>query len=447
MYSAIYRKSSVTMEEEWQKHNGDRELISNIGKKGWYTCPFCGSKLKARLGEKKDRHFAHWSGTSCEEAKEQEKQINKYKRQKDRETPTHGVVCSFIHAELKGQESIHEGVSVQEGVVSKSKERWTYYPDLILTVHNKEVAISILTNITPQKDTKLIKSIQKQNEYYKKKGLDVIWFVEDREQTLNMHEHVIHLWASEVDLTIETAEDQKWTRFLKTLRKEKQHSIFNVFNYEPINQMDTKVKSLYYVSAKENHVTFTVNRLILDGKSEPYSGFVLNQGYNMRMSTALSIKDSSLNLSDSNMEEQLRNDFQKQYDEKLVSYIEKLEKEKKRNEEEQQINEWLGCEQEEPLKQGQEFQSKTSFFKNKPQNISTTFKNKPTYDSITAQEANLLIEKIYKRKITATEAKNLYFYMKAHPSLRQKIIMRDFQYALSDFTDERRKWLVEIEYL
>jgi DNA-directed RNA polymerase subunit RPC12/RpoP len=454
MYNAIYRKiNETTIEEEWRKHNGDLELMRNIGEKGGYTCPYCDSKLMVRAGEKYDRHFAHRSGTSCSEAKVQEKQIKKYKQQKKREASTHKVICSFIYTELKGQESINEDVYVQQGVIAKAKEDWKYYPDLILAIKDREIAISVLTNVTPQKDVKLISSIQKQSEFYRQKGLDVVWFVEEREQTLNMHEHVIHLWASEVNLAIETVEDKEWSRFLETLMKGN-HSVFNVFGYTPINQMDTKVKSLYYVSAKEERVTFTVNRLILDGKDEPYQGFVLNEGYDMRMATALSIRNLSLRLSSPKLEEQLRNDFQKQYETKLVTYIEKL-KEKRRHEEQQRA-ERLRHErekQEEHRKQSQGFQrtvslSGSSFLEDKLQPIFNTSKSGPVYDCVTKEEAERLIKKIYARKITAREAKSLYFYMRANPSLRQKIVMRDFQSALGAITCvDIRKWLVEIEYM
>ncbi|GEN36693.1 competence protein CoiA family protein [Aneurinibacillus danicus] len=462
MYSAIYGGfNQTTIEEEWRKYNGDLELIRNIGEKGGYTCPFCGSNLRIRAGNVYDRHFAHWSGTSCWEAKIQEKQIEKYKRQKKREAPTHPVIRSFIYNELKAQESSHKGVYIQHGVTAKAKERWTYYPDLILTIQDKEIAISVLTNVTPEKDKKLIRSIQKQNQFYREKGLEIVWFVEDREQTLNMHEHVIHLWASEVDLAIETAEDQKWTTFLKKLKQENHYSIFNVFGYVPVNDMDTKVKSLYYVSAQEEYVTFSVNRFILDGNTEPYQGFVFNEGYDMRMGTALSIGNLSLKLSDTALEEWLRNDFQKQYEEKLVSYIETLEEKKKRKQEEQQTieeqkSEWMKHEKEkhgEHRKKRQESRHTNpspdnSFFARETEMLPTISKVESVYPQITEEKAERLVQKIYKGKITAEEAKNLLSYMKSNRSFCHKIEWRRFLHAQSLYQSyQMRSYLVDIEYL
>ncbi|WP_052947819.1 competence protein CoiA family protein [Aneurinibacillus tyrosinisolvens] len=456
MYSANYGKAKehTTIAAEWAKYNSDLELIRNIGKKGGYTCPFCHSKLVIRSGDIKDRHFAHESGTSCFEAKMQEKQINKYKQQKKRESPKHGVILSFIYNELKGQESLHTDVFVEQGVAAKAKEGWKYYPDLILKIKNREVAISVLTNVTPTKDQKLINNIKRQNEFYKEKGLDVVWFVEDREQTLNMHRHTIHLWASEADLIVETTEDQKWTRFLKALRKE--HSIFNVFDYLPVgettDQMDTRVKSLYYVSAKEDHVTFTVNRLILDRRGEPYQGFIINEGYNMRMSTALSVEDNSLNLADPKRDEELRVDFQKRYQEKAALYTTKLEEERKRKEEEeQQQRKRLAQEiyrREEYARFKREEQERQLAFVAEslsPAPVTATAELN-NYSKLTEKEVDRLIKKIYKSKITAQEAKKLYFHMKSNPSEKQKLVWRDFQLGMANVTSVQTKtWLVEIE--
>lgn len=454
MYSAVYGAvNHTTMEEEWQKYNGDVELIRNIGEKGGYTCPFCGSKLLIRAGEKNDRHFAHWSGTSCLEAQIQEKQIKKYKQQKKREAPAHPVIRSFIYSELKVQESIHQGVYVQYGVTAKAKECWAYYPDLIVQIRDKEIALCILTNVTARKDITLIKNIQKQNKFFKEKGMDIVWFVEEREQTINKHEHVIHLWASEVDIAVETVEDQKWTTFLQELKQENHHSIFNVFGYVPVNSMDKKVRSLYYVSSQGEHVTFTVNRFILDGRMEPYQGFVFNEGYDMRMGTALSIDNVSLQLSDPVLEEQLRGDFRKKYEKELASYI---EKERQRKQEEQQILEKQRSQEEmkherekyeEQRAKGEEFRNTNSHSAFAPKvEMLPPLLDEYSYTQLTSEKAGRLIEKMYKGKITVEEAKSLLSYIQRDSSFCRSIDWRKFLYAQSLYESYHvRSYLVDME--
>lgn len=250
MYTAIYQGIETSVRRELDKHKNNTQLIKNIGEKGGYRCPFCYEKLRFRSGEYNDKHFANFKGMSCEESEIQEKQIEKYKQAKKRESKKHKIITDFILAELNVQAQIHPNLSVDLGVIKKANEGWKYYPDIILTMESEEIAISVLTNVTPIRDIRLINSIKKQNKYFKEKGLKIVWFVEEKEQAVNIDNYVIHLWETEVNLAIETHEDNLWTTFLRDLKaKNENHSIFRVFEYDiQKNMMENRVKSLYYVS-------------------------------------------------------------------------------------------------------------------------------------------------------------------------------------------------------
>ena len=62
---------------------------------------------------------------------------------------------------------------------------------------SKEFGISILTNVHQRGDENLVKLIRKRQKYFKEKELDVIWFVEDRELSIDLTHRVFFLWESE----------------------------------------------------------------------------------------------------------------------------------------------------------------------------------------------------------------------------------------------------------
>lgn len=337
MFNAFYQGEITTVSMELAKHNSDIRLIKLIGKKGGYSCPYCKRKLMFKSGDVYEKHFAHWNGASCEEARIQEKEIVKHRKHKKRESSQHKTIISIIHDELKIQEKLNENVSVHYGLEFKAHEKWKYYPDLILINNGKEIAISFLTNISPSKDTSLIRNIRDQNKYYQEKGLEIIWFVEEREQAINLENHTIHFWATEVELANTTNEDEKWTKFLKAMRSKYGHSVIQSLNYKLQSRLDLKVKSLYYISTRSEPITFIINRFILDGIPNAIQGFVLNEGYKLEMGQAL-VVDDYIKLSDPRIEAELRDQFEKKLNEK-IQLKKKLEQEleEQRKKEKQQL--------------------------------------------------------------------------------------------------------------
>ncbi|WP_445671582.1 hypothetical protein [Paenibacillus sp. FSL L8-0709] len=224
-----------------------------------------------------------------------------YKKQVRRESKQHSVMREIVHEVLKNQEKIRPDLHVEFGYIAKAEEKWSHFPDIVLQNKEQELAISILTNVDRSKDSKLAKQIKKRNEYYKSKGLQTIWFIEDQEMSIDWDHHVIHLWESEVDLSIKTSEDQLWDDTLAQLGSSTE--ITDLFEYWRIGQniaMDTR--SLYYIYSTQEGIDFSVHRFLVDEKKFPFRAFALNRGYRMSISTALAINDT-LALSDSGQDQ------------------------------------------------------------------------------------------------------------------------------------------------
>lgn len=152
-----------------------------------------------------------------------------------------------------------------------------------------EIAITILTNVTANKDEKLVKQIRERNCYYKNKGMQTIWFVENAEMSIDINHQVIHLWEAELDIAIKTKEDLEWENVLNHLPIEE--SLFKLFDYHHRKTPEKfDVRSLYYVHSTETEIVFTVHRFIVDQMEYPFRAFALNEGYQMSMSKALLTK-------------------------------------------------------------------------------------------------------------------------------------------------------------
>lgn len=178
-------------------------------------------------------------------------------------------------------------------------------------------------NIDRSKDTKLVKQIQKRNQYFQTKGLQTVWFVEEQQMSIDMEHHVIHLWESEIDLAIKTEEDEKWDSLLQELGT--QGDLFEIFGYwKHGDSLEVNVKSIYYVYSTEERIEFSVHRFIIDEKKFPFKAFALNPGYRMAMPKALSFKQS-LSLSDSSIEDIEREAFKEQFLMNLEMYHKKKE--------------------------------------------------------------------------------------------------------------------------
>ncbi|BAU29075.1 hypothetical protein DFP93_10374 [Aneurinibacillus soli] len=309
MQFTAYEGGTLYIEEYIAESGYDRktalEKLKKLGEKGALTCPFCKEflRLKARESEKRKTHFFHLSGKACMLSQAHDT----YNQQTTRESEKHSIIKDVIYNELKTQERIKEGLNVEYGVEAKAEEKWKHYPDILVRYKGEESAISILTNVSANKDAGLVKLIQKRNQYFKDKGLETIWFVEEMEMTLDMKRHVLHLWEAEVDLCTETTEDKKWKELLSGLQSD--HSLFDIFGYHKKSvNISLEVRSLYYVYSTDERIEFSVHRFILDEKTHPFRAFALNKGYRMSLSTALLVKEEIV-LSDAVEEERLRREF------------------------------------------------------------------------------------------------------------------------------------------
>ncbi|QGQ97557.1 competence protein CoiA [Paenibacillus psychroresistens] len=284
------------------------EKVKRMSEKGAMTCPFCNEELNVRAGAMRDIHFAHLKGKSCLFSEAHDT----YQAQIHRENQKHSIIKEAIYNELKSQVIIKPDLHVEYGHIEKASEKWKHYPDIYLKKNGKEFAISVITKVHSAGDENVVKMIKKRNEYFKSKGLNVIWFVEDRELANDYGNRVIHLWEAEYELAIKTSQDTIWDYLLHKLDQEDpKQSIFDIFKYKKTIDPSIDVKSLYYVHSGDE-MTFSVYRLILDEKRHPYKAFAVNAGYRVSMSDALVIRDSII-LSDAEKDDEDRREFEVLY--------------------------------------------------------------------------------------------------------------------------------------
>ncbi|WP_342600228.1 competence protein CoiA family protein [Psychrobacillus sp. FSL H8-0483] len=306
---------------ESKSNTKEIEKLKKRADKGAFSCPYCNETLIIRSGEIREVHFAHRHSKSCAMSVASEV----YQKQLKGESKRHSVMKDIIHDELKSQEKINTDLHVNYGYMSKAEEKWKYYPDIIINFKGKESAISILSEVTSNKDEQLVKRIKNRNRYFKRKNLETVWFVENTEQSIDMAHHVIHLWEAELDIASKTAEDRKWEDCINTLSPK--YPLFELFDYHnnyspvPIN-----VRSLYYISSTDTNIVFSVQRFIQDQDKYPFRAFALNEAYQMSLSTALRTT-VTLQLSDQVMENKQRQHFIQEVKEKETEYIAKQQEE------------------------------------------------------------------------------------------------------------------------
>jgi len=323
MYHAIYEGKLFNIEDQINNSSDRKQEIAWLKKradKGAYTCPHCGASLIVKAGDIRGIFFSHTSGDACE----LNESYNTYKNQTARESKQHSIMREIVHEVLKNQEKVKTDLHVDFGYIAKASEKWIHYPDIILKNREDELAISILTNVDRARDSKLTKQIKKRNQYYKDKGLQTIWFIEEQELSLDWDNHVIHLWESEIDLSIKTAEDTQWDEFVNGLNNNLPE-LFDIFGYWRKNS-DTSLdtRSLYYIHSTQEGIDFSVHRFIIDEMHFPYRAFALTKGYRMSISTALSFNEK-LALSDELHESNDRETFRQKYNLMKSSWDEKNE--------------------------------------------------------------------------------------------------------------------------
>lgn len=320
----MYEQKQVSLHDEFPKFTSREVAIDQIKKRGQkraYTCPFCEEFLTLRAGNTNEPHFAHIRDKSCLMSQAYEQ----YEKQIKRESSKQSVIRDVIFDDLSTQGKYKPDLKVEHGYQAKSQESWKIVPDIIVQKGSKQFGISILTNVHQKGDEILVKLIRKRQKYFKEKELDVIWFVEDRELSVDTTLRVLFLWESEILLTNKTSWDSKWDNLIHELSENDTYPLYEVFNYHGRTELANDVRSLYYVNTNRDEITFSVYRMILDELQSPYRAFAVSTGYNIQLSEALVIQDQ-LRLSNDELEARhmalFKSDFAKALDDMMQEYRE-----------------------------------------------------------------------------------------------------------------------------
>lgn len=424
------------------------DTYRKIAEKGAITCPFCSEKLLLRAGDIRDIHLAHSRGRTCQIAKA----YDRYQVQVARENTKHSVIKEIIYTDLKGQERFKPDLRVNYGYEEKGTESWRHYPDIYLNKNGREFAISIITNVHEIGDNKVVRLIDARNKYFKEKGLETIWFIEDRELAMDYEKRILHLWEAEYGLAIKTEEDHKWDELLNGLVDEFPNvNMANLFGYRSHGPFDVDVRSLYYVHSEGEHITISTHRIILDHKKTPYRAFAITKGYQQSISYALIVKNEIL-LSDPEQEEKDRLDFANEV-------IHKIEERRSRLQFEE---EWkLSSDPEQAEKDRLDFTDEVIHSTDERKNCSQLenewkLPGEEVAATVAGNEIDFtdLLIKVRKRIITAGEARQLYYYVKQNKEdlidygLTLKDLSKIIDESIGRIEDPKlREWLVGIQFL
>jgi len=124
------------------------EQLKKRAEKGAFRCPYCDETLILKSGDIREEHFAQRHSKSCEISAASEV----YHKQVKRESKKHSIIKNIIYNELEVQARLKEDLDVGYGFVEKAAEKWKYYPDIIVKNKNKELAITVLTDVTHNKE-------------------------------------------------------------------------------------------------------------------------------------------------------------------------------------------------------------------------------------------------------------------------------------------------------
>lgn len=307
--------------------------FKKLAEKDLFQCPYCQARLIVKNGEERGLYFSHKHSEACEISKKIDHAERKYVKQIERETKIHNVILSVLYDELSNQAERNTQISVQLGY--KAKPELKEYPDIWVKVGAKEFAFSVVTNVSPGSDTKLANQIIRRQSYFSEQGMVPIWFIEKKEQSIELEKNAIVLWDAELSISAKTPEDSKWDSVLAKIIND--NSFFNYYNYPySRDNLEIDVRSMYYIYTKEERIVVKVQRFLKDRIEKPYRAFLLNDGYEIPFADALVIKNEFL-LSNPEIEKKYRINFMNRYKKLQDDFLEqqRIENEKIQNEEEQ----------------------------------------------------------------------------------------------------------------
>jgi hypothetical protein len=226
-----------------------------------------------------------------------------------RESRTHKVILDIIFDELTTQSKINPALEVNYGY--KKKTSMKEYPDIIFQNGAKKYAISIITNVKPNEDSKLAKQLIQRHHYFIEQDMEPIWFIEKKEHSVEVEKNSIVLWDAEITIASKTYEDDKWDSVIEEVAEDIE--FFQHFSY-PVTmpQLCIDVRSMYYVYANEDKIVIKVQRFLKDKLEKPYRAFLINEGYELPFGDALIMRDEFL-LCKPELEEQNRLEFVQRY--------------------------------------------------------------------------------------------------------------------------------------
>ncbi|PLT43533.1 histidyl-tRNA synthetase [Paenibacillus pasadenensis] len=296
MHHADYLGETVYIESQLDSRLPRAEAVKRLKKaaeKGAYSCRGCKRLLLVRDGQR-GLYFAHNKNEACE----LQQSRTTYDRQTARESKNHSVIREFVHDVLKGQEKLRPGLQVEMGYIAKAGERWAHLPDLVVRFLDREMAISILTNVDRSGDRRLARKLKNRQQFFQEKGLETLWFIDEGEQVVDLEKRVMYLWESELDLSSKTIQDQQWDELLQDLSGEvSTETVFKIFGYRHAAALPPllETRSLYYVHSTSEGIFFSVHRFLPDQRQVPFKAFALMEPYRMGIDTALSF-DTNLAL-------------------------------------------------------------------------------------------------------------------------------------------------------
>jgi hypothetical protein len=316
-------------------YSPDEDTISNIKKlaqKALFECPYCQAKLIVKAGEERGLYFSHQHSEACEASKKVDKAERKYKKQIERETKIHNVIVNILHDELSTQARIKTNISAEYGY--KAKADLKEFPDIWVRIGAKEFALSVITNVSSSSDSKLSNQFIKRHQYIEEQGMQPIWFIEKKEQAIEVEKNAIVLWDAELAISSKTEEDRQWEKLLAEVINGSE--FFKYFNYPFYNDtVEIDVRSMYYIYTSEEKIVVKVQRFLKDRTDKPYRAFLLNGGYEIPFSEALTIKNEFL-LSNSTSEDQHRKIFINKHQRAKESFLAEQRRQEEEREQEKE---------------------------------------------------------------------------------------------------------------
>jgi hypothetical protein len=308
-------------------YTASSEEISNYKKlanKEIYQCPFCKAILIVKSGDERGLYFSHQHSEACIESRQVDKAEKRYRKQIERESVVHKTMVDIVYDELTIQSKIKSNIDINYGY--RAKPALKEYPDIWVKIGTKEYALSIVTSVNPKEDSKFSKMITNRHEYLQAQGMEPVWFIEKKEQSVERDKNSIVLWDAELTISLKSNEDRLWDSLLRDMIHDRR--FFSYFNY-PITMDDliVDVRSMYYIYSKENGIVVKVQRFLKDRIIKPYRAFLINEGYEIPFADAL-VLQNGFRLSDPTSEETKRKEF--------VQRFRKLEREKQDHEKRQE---------------------------------------------------------------------------------------------------------------